>query len=131
MLAVSLLLGVLYLLGLRQELLQILEWIEQQGPRAAFLFILLMAAVMVFFIPGVLFTTGTGFVFGIFHGTVCVVLGTTIGAAIAFLIARYLFGEPIEEWPPDTAIVISPVVLPACVPVYAGACRGDARFPRY
>jgi len=39
-----------------------------------------------------MFTTGVGFVFGVAKGTLCVVLGTTLGATLAFLIARHCFG---------------------------------------
>jgi uncharacterized membrane protein YdjX (TVP38/TMEM64 family) len=51
-----------------------------------------MALVVVLLVPGVLFTTGAGFVFGVLQGTAAVILGTTLGAALAFLIARYMFG---------------------------------------
>ena len=43
-------------------------------------------------LPGVLLTTGAGFVFGVVEGSIVVVLGTTLGSALAFLIARHLFG---------------------------------------
>lgn len=86
-------LGVMYFLDLHEELLKVLEWIEHQGSLSALLFISLMIVAVVFLLPGALFTTGAGFVFGIFYGTLYVVLGTTIGAAVAFLIARYLFGD--------------------------------------
>ena len=76
-----------------EEVLRLLEWLEAQGIRGPLLFTLLMVVVVVLLLPGVLFTTGAGFVFGVVTGTVCVVVGTTVGAAIAFLIARHLFGE--------------------------------------
>lgn len=75
------------------QLLAMLEWVERQGAWAAFLFILIMALVVVLLLPGVFFTAGAGFVFGVIEGTVLVVAGTTLGAVLAFLIARYLFGE--------------------------------------
>jgi uncharacterized membrane protein YdjX (TVP38/TMEM64 family) len=57
-----------------------------------------MAAVVVLVLPGVLFTTGAGFVFGVVEGTACVVVGTTAGATLAFLIARYLFAERAKRY---------------------------------
>jgi uncharacterized membrane protein YdjX (TVP38/TMEM64 family) len=57
------------------------------------LFVVVMALVVVLLLPGVLFTTGAGFVFGIVEGTAYVVTGTVLGAVVAFLIARHLFGE--------------------------------------
>ena len=49
-------------------------------------------------LPGIMFTAGAGFVFGLVEGTVYVVVGTTLGAALAFLIARYLFGERASQF---------------------------------
>jgi len=74
------------------QVLQLLEWFEARGVWALLLFTLLMAAVVVLLLPGVMFTTGAGFVFGVAKGTLCVVLGTTLGATLAFLIARHCFG---------------------------------------
>jgi len=61
---------------------------------AAVLGILLLFGVdeQVLQLSGVLFTTGAGFVFGVVDGTLYVVLGTTLGAMFAFLIARHLLG---------------------------------------
>lgn len=91
-LVVAVLLAVMLYFDTDQEVLQLLEWLEQQGAWALLWFVLVMALVVVLLLPGVLFTTGAGFVFGVLQGTVGVVVGTTLGAAVAFLIARYLFG---------------------------------------
>lgn len=90
---VAAVLGILLLFGIDEQVLSLLSWVEAQGAWAPMLFILIMAAVVVLLLPGVLFTTGAGFVFGVLEGTVYVVLGTTLGAMLAFLIARHLFGE--------------------------------------
>jgi uncharacterized membrane protein YdjX (TVP38/TMEM64 family) len=76
-----------------EQVLDLLRWFDAQGAWAPLLFILIMAAVVVLVLPGVLFTTGAGFVFGVVEGTLVVVIGTTLGAALAFLIARHLFGQ--------------------------------------
>lgn len=89
---VAVLLLVLYAFGVHQEVVRLLEWFEARGAWAGVLFILIMALVMIFLLPGVLFTTGAGFVFGVVEGTVYVVAGTVLGGAAAFLIARHLFG---------------------------------------
>lgn len=86
-------LGVLLLFGVDEQVLRLLNWLDAQGGGASLLFVLIIAAVVVLLLPGVLFTAGAGFVFGVVEGTVYVVAGTTLGAVIAFLIARYLFGE--------------------------------------
>lgn len=89
---VAAVLGVLIYLDTHQQVLQLLEWVDAQGAWAPLLFILVMTLVVVLVLPGVMFTTGAGFVFGVVEGTVYVVLGTTLGATLAFLIARHLFG---------------------------------------
>lgn len=84
--------------GVHEEVLRLLESLQGHGWTALLIFIALMAAVMVLLVPGVLFTTGAGAVFGVVDGSIGVVAGTTIGAAIAFLIARGLLGERAVRW---------------------------------
>ncbi|MEJ2515950.1 MAG: VTT domain-containing protein [Gammaproteobacteria bacterium] len=86
-------LALLYQLGVQDQLVRLLEWVESQGLWAPLLFMAIMAAVVVLVLPGLPLTTGAGFVFGVVEGSVYVVVGTTLGAVIAFLVARYLFGE--------------------------------------
>lgn len=81
-----------------EQVLHLLQWFDAQGAWAPLLFILIMAAVVVLMLPGVLFTTGAGFVFGVVEGSVYVVIGTTLGATLAFLIARYLFGQRARQF---------------------------------
>lgn len=90
---VAVILVVLFYFDVHLQLIALLEWVEQQGSMAAVLFIVIMALVVLFLLPGIFFTTGAGYVFGIGLGTLYVVVGTTLGASVAFLIARYLFGE--------------------------------------
>ena len=90
---VAVVLGVLIWFDAHHQVLQLLAWIEVQGVLGPLLFILVMVLVVVFVLPGVMFTTGAGFVFGVVQGSIYVVIGTTLGAMIAFLIARHLFGE--------------------------------------
>lgn len=93
LLLVGAILGVLLYFDVHEQLLRLLEWMDQQGPIAAVLFIVLMAAFVVFCLPGIFMTVGAGFVFGLIEGTIYIVVGTLIGATLAFLIARHLFGE--------------------------------------
>lgn len=87
------LLAILIYFDAHEQVLRLLKWFDAQGAWAPLLVILIMAAVVVLVFPGVLFTTGAGFVFGVVEGSIVVVLGTTLGAVLAFLIARYLFGQ--------------------------------------
>ncbi|QIB67213.1 TVP38/TMEM64 family protein [Kineobactrum salinum] len=95
---VGILLAILVYFDIHIQLLAMLEWVERQGAWAAVLFILIMALVVVLLLPGIFFTAGAGFVFGVVEGTVLVVAGTTLGAVLAFLIARYLFGERARQF---------------------------------
>lgn len=79
--------------GVQDQVLRLLEWFDRHGIVASLLFILLMALIVILLLPGVFFTAGAGFVFGVVEGSVYVVLGTTLGAVISFLIARHLFGQ--------------------------------------
>jgi len=90
---VSVIVCVLVYLGMHERLVALLQWVEDREPWSAVLFILIMAAVVVLLLPGIFFTTGAGFVFGVVEGSIYVVLGTTLGAAVAFLLARYVLGE--------------------------------------
>lgn len=89
---VAVMLAVMLYFDTDKQVLYLLEWLESQGLWALLWFVLIIALVVVLLLPGVIFTTGAGFVFGLLQGTVSVILGTTLGAALAFLIARYLFG---------------------------------------
>jgi len=86
------LLAVMLYFDTDKQVLQLLQWLDTRGLSALLWFVLIMAVVVVLLVPGVLFTTGAGFVFGVLQGTAVVILGTTLGAALAFLIARYFFG---------------------------------------
>lgn len=97
-LIVAALLALLIHFGAHEQVLHLLTWFEAQGAWAPLLFVLLMAAVVVLVLPGVLFTTGAGFVFGVVEGSIYVVTGTTLGATLAFLIARYLFGQRARQF---------------------------------
>lgn len=89
---VGIVVALLVYFDLQTEVLRFLRWLDGLGLWAPLLFTLVMALVVVLLLPGVLLTTGAGFVFGVALGTVCVVVGTTLGAIIAFLLARRLFG---------------------------------------
>lgn len=89
---VAILLALLVLFNAHEKVFQLLVWLDTLGPLALVIFVLIMALVVVLVLPGALFTTGAGVIFGVVNGTIGVVVGTTIGATLAFLIARYIFG---------------------------------------
>src|SRR5690242_10948751 len=60
------------------------------GPLAPFLFIPAYAIATVAFVPGSAFSLAGGALFGPWWGTAWNLAGATLGAALAFLTARYL-----------------------------------------
>ena len=67
---VALILGVLMYFDIQQQALLLLKWLDTLGVWALFLFTLIMALVVILLLPGVLFTFGAGFVFGVVEGSV-------------------------------------------------------------
>lgn len=90
---VAVMLAALIYFDTQEDILRLLKWADSQGRIGALLFVLIMTLVVILLLPGVIFTTGAGFVFGVVEGSICVVLGTTLGATIAFLLARHCFGH--------------------------------------
>lgn len=72
----------------RGTLASFLEWVQGIGPWGAVLFAAAYVPAAVLLVPGSLLTLGAGFVFGVVKGTVIVSLGSTAGAAAAFLVGR-------------------------------------------
>ena len=95
---VAVIVAVLIWSGAHHAVVDLLRWLEAMGPAALLIFIAIMALVVIFLLPGVLFTTGAGFVFGVVQGSLAVIIGTAIGSIGAFLIARFLFGVRVTHW---------------------------------
>jgi len=68
-------------------------WVENAGAAAPLLFMLIYIIGTVFFLPGSLLTLLGGAMFGPVMGTFYNLTAATIGAMIAFLIARYLASD--------------------------------------
>jgi uncharacterized membrane protein YdjX (TVP38/TMEM64 family) len=67
-----------------------LEWVQSAGLWGAVLFSLAYIPAAILFVPASILTLAAGFVFGVAQGTVIVSLGSTAGAAAAFVVARTL-----------------------------------------
>jgi len=65
-------------------------WVEGAGAAGPLLFMVLYALATVLFLPGSVITLAGGALFGPVWGTLWNLTGATVGAALAFLIARYL-----------------------------------------
>ncbi len=73
------------------------QWIEDAGAAGPLLFILIYAAGTVVFLPGSVMTLAGGALFGPVLGTLYNLIGATIGATLAFLLARYLASDWVEQ----------------------------------
>jgi len=100
-------LGLLVLVGLIAvvRLLPVAVWLESfkswvgaQGATGYVVFIAVYAAAAVLFVPGSILTIGAGVIFGLLRGFLAVSVASVLGAALAFLVARYLMRGQVEKW---------------------------------
>lgn len=73
------------------------SWVDRAGAAGPLLFVAIYVLATVFFLPGSVLTLAGGALFGPVLGTFYNLTGATIGAALAFLIARYLTSGWIEK----------------------------------
>ncbi len=73
------------------------RWIQEAGIWAPLLFMAVYAVAAVLFLPGSVLTLAGGALFGPVLGTFYNLTGATIGATLAFLIARYLVSDWVAE----------------------------------
>jgi len=66
------------------------------GVAGIFIFIAVYAVATVLLAPGSILTIGAGFAFGLWKGFLAVSAGATIGAALAFLVARFVARKKVE-----------------------------------
>jgi uncharacterized membrane protein YdjX (TVP38/TMEM64 family) len=83
-------------LPVRQWLRNFNDWVDQMGTASIFIFIGAYAVATVLMAPGSILTIGAGFAFGLWKGFVAVSAGATLGASLAFLVARFIAREKIE-----------------------------------
>jgi uncharacterized membrane protein YdjX (TVP38/TMEM64 family) len=67
------------------------------GALGVIAYILVYAVATVLFLPGWIFTVSAGLIYGIFGGTAVALTGATLGASLAFLVARYLVRGKVEQ----------------------------------
>ncbi len=83
-------------LPVQQWLRNFNDWVGQMGVVGIFIFIIVYAVATVLLAPGSVLTIGAGFAFGLWKGFVAVSAGSTLGAALAFLVARFIARDKIE-----------------------------------
>ena len=81
-----------------QEWLKSFEtWVQGLGPAGMLLYAAVYVGAVLLFVPGIVLTLGAGFLFGLGWGIVVVSVASTLAAALAFLIARYLARGAVER----------------------------------
>ena len=75
-------------------------WITQFGPWAPVVFFCAYVLATLLFLPGLLFTLASGALFGPYLGTLIALVGATVGATAAFLVARYVLADWIQSRTP-------------------------------
>ena len=73
------------------------QWVQEAGLAGPLVFMAIYAIATVFFLPGSVLTLAGGALFGPVLGTFYNLTGATIGAVLAFLIARYLASDWVEQ----------------------------------
>src|SRR6266496_4568604 len=81
------------LLPVQQWLRSFNDWVGQMGVAGILIFIGVYAVATVLLAPGSILTIGAGFAFGLWKGFLAVSAGSTLGAALAFLVARFIAHE--------------------------------------
>ena len=73
------------------------QWLDRTGAAAPLIFMLVYAMGTVVFLPGSVLTLAGGALFGPVLGTLYNLTGATLGAVLAFLVARYLASDWVEQ----------------------------------
>jgi len=71
--------------------------VQDMGIWDPLMFALVYVVATVLMLPGAALTLAAGAIFGLVWGTVAVSIGSTTGAALAFLIGRYLARDTVER----------------------------------
>lgn len=85
-------------LGLGKRLAELQSWIKSIGFWGPAVFVIIYAGTTVAAIPGSAMSIIAGSMFGSAMGLVSVSLGSTLGASLAFLAARYFARDAIVHW---------------------------------
>jgi uncharacterized membrane protein YdjX (TVP38/TMEM64 family) len=83
-------------LPIQQWLRNFNDWVSQMGVAGIFIFIGVYAVATVLLASGAILTIGAGFAFGLWKGFLAVSVGATLGASLAFLVARFIARDKVE-----------------------------------
>src|SRR5688572_1506560 len=73
-------------------------WIFDLGALGALLYVVAYIVCSVLMIPGTALTLGAGGVFGYTYGLLLTIMGSNLGALAAFLLARTVLQNRVEQW---------------------------------
>jgi len=97
------LIAIVVALFVAMKFLPVREWLTnfntlvgQMGVSGIFIFIGVYVVATVLLAPGSVLTIGAGFAFGLWKGFLAVSAGATLGASLAFLVARFIARERVE-----------------------------------
>jgi len=88
---------VMKFLPVREWLTNFNDCVGQIGAVGIFVFVVVYAVATILLAPGSILTIGAGFAFGLWKGFAAVSAGSTLGAASAFLVARFAARDKIER----------------------------------
>lgn len=80
---------------LEQEVLR--QWIQSYGALAPVIYMVIYTVAPALLLPGLPITIAGGILFGPLWGVVYTIIGSTLGACVAFLTSRYIAGKWIES----------------------------------
>jgi uncharacterized membrane protein YdjX (TVP38/TMEM64 family) len=87
-----------YLLDISKHFLNLQPWIQSFGIWAPLLFLIIYICAVLTALPATPLGILAGIMFGSLYGISLIIVGATIGAALCFLIARYIARNAIEHW---------------------------------
>jgi uncharacterized membrane protein YdjX (TVP38/TMEM64 family) len=84
------------LLPIAAWLIAFQTWVRGLGPIGYVVYTLMYAICVAALVPASLLTLGAGAIFGVVGGTIVVAIGATLGAMLAFVLARTVFRRRVE-----------------------------------
>lgn len=87
-----------YLFDAGQKIQSLRDWIHGLGVWGPVAFVLIYAGATLAALPGVALSAVAGGLFGALVGIITVSIGSTLGAGLAFLAARYFTRSSVESW---------------------------------
>ncbi|MFA4902304.1 MAG: FAD-containing oxidoreductase [Desulfobaccales bacterium] len=87
-----------HVFALGEKLGALRDWLLTLGPWGPLVFLLIYIVGVVAALPGAAITIAAGALFGSVLGVILVNIGATVGASLAFLIARYFARDAVANW---------------------------------